>query len=64
MRLLAVFMGELCRLILLLLFLRRLTILLLASVRPRIVSFTVLLDVVELPLVELVPDWIVRLYCL
>lgn len=64
MRLLAVFMGELCRLILLLLFLRRLTILLLASVRPRIVSLTVLLDVVELPLVELVPDWIVRLYCL
>ena len=64
MRLLAVFMGELCRLILLLLFLPRLTILLLASVRPRIVSFTVLLDVVELPLVELVPDWIVRLYCL
>jgi hypothetical protein len=63
-RLLAVFVGELCRLILLLLFLRRLTILLLASVRPRIVSFTVLLDVVELPLVELVPDWIVRLYCL
>jgi hypothetical protein len=57
-------MGELCRLILLLLFLPRLTILLLASVRPRIVSFTVLLDVVELPLVELVPDWIVRLYCL
>ena len=64
MRLLAVFVGELCRLILLLLFLRRLTILLLASVRPRIVPFTVLLDVVELPLVELVPDWIVRLYCL
>ena len=64
MRLLAVFVGELCRLILLLLFLRRLTILLLASVRPRIVSFTVLLDEVELPLVELVPDWIVRLYCL
>lgn len=64
MRLLAVFMGDLCRLILLLLFLPRLTILLLASVRPRIVSFTVLLDVVELPLVELVPDWIVRLYCL
>lgn len=64
MRLLAVFVGELCRLILLLLFLRRLTILLLASVRPGIVSFTVLLDVVELPLVELVPDWIVRLYCL